>query len=79
MARNNSRKPREGANVKPKNGANVKPKIEKEDIPKGFIKQKRGLNTFQYGNYKGRKYKVLKNGCGMWADTGKVFKLSDLD
>lgn len=63
-----------------KKDVNVKPKIEKEDVPKGFIKkQKRGLNTFQYGNYNGREYKVLKNGCGMWADTGKVFKLSDLD
>lgn len=71
MARNNSRKP--------KKEENVKPRIEKEDVPKGFIKQKRGLNTFQYGNYNGRKYKVLKNGCGMWSDTGKVFKLSDLD
>ena len=71
MARNNPRKPKEDVNVKPK--------IENEDVPKGFIKQKRGLNTFQYGNYKGRKYKVLKNGCGMWADTGKVFKLSELD
>ena len=54
MARNNSRKPR--------NDANVKPRIEEEDVPKGFIKQKRGLNKFQYGNYNGRKYKVLKNG-----------------
>ena len=71
MARNNSRKPKEDVNVKPK--------IENEDVPKGFIKQKRGLNTFQYGNHNGRKYKILKNGCGMWADTGKVFKLSDLN
>lgn len=63
-----------------KEDVEVKPRIEKEDVPKGFIKkQKRGLNTFQYGNYNGREYKVLKNGCGMWADTGKVFKLSDLD
>lgn len=60
---------------KPKKDSSKK----KVEVPKCFIKQKRGLNTFQYGNYNGRKYKVLKNGCGMWADTGKVFKLSDLD
>lgn len=59
---------------------NKKPSNKKPiEVPKGFVKQKRGLNTFEYGNYCGREYQVLKNGYGMWADTGKVFKLSDLD
>lgn len=49
----------------------------KEQIPDGFVK-KNNLNKKEYGNYNGRKYQILKNGFGMWADTGNAFKIEDL-
>ena len=54
----------------------VKKKVEIE-IPDGFTK-KTNLNKKSYGYYDGRKYQILKNGMGMWADNGKAFYLDDL-
>lgn len=48
------------------------------EVPKGFTK-KTNLNRKEYGYHNGRKYLKLKNGYGMWADTGQGFNLSDLD
>ena len=50
---------------------------EDVEIPKGFVK-KSNLNKKEYGYYKGRKYKKMKNGYGMWADNGQSFLLSKL-
>lgn len=50
----------------------------KIEIPKGFVKKKVGINKMEFGKFNGRKYKVLKNGYGMWSDTGKVFLLNEL-
>lgn len=58
-----------------------KEKIEdakKVEVPEGFTK-KTNLNKKEYGYHNGRKYLKLKNGYGMWADTGQGFNLSDLD
>lgn len=58
-----------------------KKKIEdakKVEVPEGFTK-KTNLNKKEYGYHNGRKYLKLKNGYGMWADTGQGFNLSDLD
>lgn len=55
---------------------NIKKEVE---VPKNFIQKKKGLNKPKYGTFDGRKYKILKNGFGMWADTGKLFYLSDLE
>lgn len=51
--------------------------VEDIEIPKGFIKRS-NLNKKEYGYYKGRKYKKMKNGYGMWADNGQSFLLSKL-
>ena len=51
--------------------------VEDIEIPKGFIKRS-NLNKKEYGYYKGRKYKKMKNGYGMWADNGQSFLLSEL-
>lgn len=58
-----------------KDNKEIKKDIE---IPKGFVK-KSNLNKKEYGYHNGRKYLKLKNGYGMWADTGQGFNLSDLD
>ena len=50
---------------------------KKVEVPDGFTK-KTNLNKKEYGYYKGRKYKKLKNGYGMWADTGTAFVIKDL-
>lgn len=50
---------------------------KKVEVPEGFTK-KTNLNKKEYGYYKGRKYKKLKNGYGMWADTGTSFVIQDL-
>lgn len=50
---------------------------KKIEVPEGFTK-KTNLNKKEYGYYKGRKYKKLKNGYGMWADTGTAFVIKDL-
>lgn len=50
---------------------------KKVEVPEGFTK-KTNLNKKEYGYYKGRKYKKLKNGYGMWADTGTAFVIKDL-
>lgn len=56
----------------------VNKEIRKDvEIPKGFVK-KSSLNKKEYGYYKGRKYKKMKNGYGMWADNGQSFLLSEL-
>lgn len=53
-------------------------KEEKEiEVPEGFTK-KTNLNKKEYGYYNGRKYQVLKNGYGMWADNGTAFVISEL-
>lgn len=51
---------------------------KKVEVPEGFTK-KTNLNKKEYGYHNGRKYLKLKNGYGMWADTGQGFNLSDLD
>ena len=56
----------------------VNKEIRKDiEIPKGFIK-KSNLNKKEYGYYKGRKYKKIKNGYGIWADNGQSFLLNEL-
>lgn len=50
---------------------------KKVEVPEGFTK-KSNLNKVEYGYHKGRKYKKLKNGYGMWADTGTAFVIKDL-
>lgn len=58
----------------------TKKKVEKKveiEIPDGFTK-KTNLNKKSYGYHNGRKYLILKNGIGMWADNGKAFYLDDL-
>ena len=53
-------------------------KKEKEiEVPEGFTK-KTNLNKKEYGYHNGRKYLKLKNGYGMWADTGTAFVISEL-
>lgn len=62
-------------------GKKTEDSIDKEqkkvEVPEGFTK-KTNLNKKEYGYYKGRKYKKLKNGYGMWADTGTAFVIKDL-
>lgn len=60
-----------------KNNVELKREV-KEQIPDGFVK-KSNLNKKEYGFYNGRKYQILKNGFGMWADTGTAFKIEDLN
>ncbi len=57
--------------------AKKEPKKEEVEAPRGFTK-KTNLNKKEYGYYNGRKYQVLKNGYGMWADTGTAFVISEL-
>ena len=57
--------------------AKKEPKKEEIEAPEGFTK-KTNLNKKEYGYYNGRKYQVLKNGYGMWADTGTAFVISKL-
>lgn len=62
-----------------KNKGKEKLENKKEvEVPEGFTK-KTNLNKKEYGYHNGRKYLKLKNGYGMWADTGQGFNLSDLD
>lgn len=62
----------------------IKEEIEEQEetkgieVPEGFTK-KTNLNKKEYGYYNGRKYLKLKNGYGMWADTGQGFNINDLD
>lgn len=66
---------------KAKESKKEKEKLEeakKVEVPEGFTK-KTNLNKKEYGYHNGRKYLKLKNGYGMWADTGQGFNLSDLD
>lgn len=48
------------------------------EVPEGFTK-KTNLNKKEYGYHNGRKFLKLKNGYGMWADTGQGFNINDLD
>lgn len=57
--------------------AKKEPKKEEVEAPRGFTK-KTNLNKKEYGYYNGRKYQVLKNGYGMWADNGTAFVINDL-
>lgn len=56
----------------------VRPVKKEIEVPEGFTK-KTNLNKKEYGYHNGRKYLKLKNGYGMWSDTGQGFNLSDLD
>lgn len=62
----------------------IKEEIEEQEetkgieVPEGFTK-KTNLNKKEYGYHNGRKYLKLKNGYGMWADTGQGFSINDLD
>ena len=55
----------------------IKKETKKVEVPEGFTK-KTNLNKKEYGYHNGRKYLKLKNGYGMWADTGQGFLISDL-
>ena len=55
----------------------VRPVKEEVEVPEGFTK-KTNLNKKEYGYHNGRKYLKLKNGYGMWADTGTAFVISEL-
>lgn len=58
---------------------NKKVVAEKQNIPKVFapnIKVVADPDTLQF--YKGRAYKVVGNGYGMWCDNGTLFIISDL-
>ena len=57
--------------------AKKEPKKEEVEAPEGFTK-KTNLNKKEYGYHNGRKYLKLKNGYGMWADTGTAFVISEL-
>ena len=57
--------------------AKKEPKKEEVEAPRGFTK-KTNLNKKEYGYHNGRKYLKLKNGYGMWADTGTAFVISEL-
>lgn len=48
------------------------------EVPEGFTK-KTNLNKKEYGYHNGRKFLKLKNGYGMWADTGQGFNINNLD
>lgn len=48
------------------------------EVPEGFTK-KTNLNKKEYGYHNGRKFLKLKNGYGMWADTGQGFNINDLN
>lgn len=63
---------------KEKNASKEKNTKKEIEVPEGFAK-KTNLNKKEYGYHNGRKYLKLKNGYGMWADTGQGFNLSDLD
>ena len=67
-------------NAKKEKNASKKEKEETKEIevPEGFTK-KTNLNKKEYGYHNGRKYLKLKNGYGMWADTGTAFVISELD
>lgn len=56
----------------------TKKEIKEVEAPEGFTK-KTDLNKKEYGYHNGRKYQTLKNGYGMWADTGTAFVISELD
>lgn len=49
---------------------NVDPKFVKTDA---IYK-----NDKKIGNYKGRMFEYINQSYGMWSDTGKLFRLSDL-
>lgn len=51
--------------------------VKEIEVPEGFTK-KTNLNKKEYGYHNGRKYLKLKNGYGMWADTGTAFVISEL-
>ena len=81
----NEKKLKETAEEKSKTRGSKKNKEKKKiedakkvEVPEGFTK-KTNLNKKEYGYHNGRKYLKLKNGYGMWADTGQGFNLSDLD
>lgn len=48
------------------------------EVPEGFTR-KTNLNKKEYGYHNGRKFLKLKNGYGMWADTGQGFNINDLN
>ena len=56
----------------------VSEEVKEIEVPEGFTK-KTNLNKKEYGYHNGRKYLKLKNGYGMWADTGTAFVISELD
>lgn len=56
---------------------NTKEEVKEIEVPEGFTK-KTNLNKKEYGYHNGRKYLKLKNGYGMWADTGTAFVISEL-
>lgn len=54
-----------------------KPKVENVD-PK-FVKTNAIFkNDKKIGDYKGRMFEYINQSYGMWSDTGKLFKLSEL-
>lgn len=55
----------------------TKKEIKEVEAPEGFTK-KTNLNKKEYGYHNDRKYLKLKNGYGMWADTGTAFVISEL-
>lgn len=65
-------------NVIDKNNKPISKNIQKEviQIDQRFVNlQKKNTDTGKLLSRNGRLYKKLDNQCGMWADTGKVFKL----
>lgn len=59
------------------NNKEEKPKVE--NVNSKFVKTNAIFkNDKKIGDYKGRMFEYINQSYGMWSDTGKLFKLSEL-
>ncbi len=59
--------------------SNKKEKLKVENVDPKFVKTSAIYkNDKKIGNYNGRMFEYINQSYGMWSDTGKLFKLSEL-